>query len=143
MQRLHPIKGPSSGAIVGSVKRSPSGVTPTVEACTRRFLTSAWPRFTTSTPPTGGGVLSLVLWSVQLGIRRVCSRVFPFCGRAYFLGIRWQGRSRQRSDGPEGPKAGRALFDFADGGIAAGEPIDCPSPAAAIQRTWENRARHP
>lgn len=26
-------------------------------------------------------------------------------------------------------------FDFADGGgIAAGEPIDCPSPAAAIQR---------
>ena len=25
-------------------------------------------------------------------------------------------------------------FDFIDGGIAAGEPIDCPSPAAAIQR---------
>jgi hypothetical protein len=25
-------------------------------------------------------------------------------------------------------------FDFVDGGIAAGEPIDCPSPAAAIQR---------
>lgn len=26
-------------------------------------------------------------------------------------------------------------FDFADGGgIAAGDPIDCPSPAAAIQR---------
>ena len=26
-------------------------------------------------------------------------------------------------------------FDFnSDGGIAAGEPIDCPSPAAAIQR---------
>jgi len=25
-------------------------------------------------------------------------------------------------------------FDFADSGIAAGEPIDCPSPAAAIQR---------
>ena len=25
-------------------------------------------------------------------------------------------------------------FDFIDGAIAAGEPIDCPSPAAAIQR---------
>jgi hypothetical protein len=25
-------------------------------------------------------------------------------------------------------------FDFIDGGIAAGEPVDCPSPAAAIQR---------
>ena len=25
-------------------------------------------------------------------------------------------------------------FDFIDGGIAAGEPIDCASPAAAIQR---------
>jgi hypothetical protein len=25
-------------------------------------------------------------------------------------------------------------FDFVDGGIAAGEPVDCPSPAAAIQR---------
>jgi hypothetical protein len=25
-------------------------------------------------------------------------------------------------------------FDFIDGGIAPGEPIDCPSPAAAIQR---------
>jgi hypothetical protein len=25
-------------------------------------------------------------------------------------------------------------FDFIDGGIAAGEPIDCPDPAAAIQR---------
>jgi hypothetical protein len=25
-------------------------------------------------------------------------------------------------------------FDFIDGGVAAGEPIDCPSPAAAIQR---------
>jgi hypothetical protein len=25
-------------------------------------------------------------------------------------------------------------FDFIDGGIAAGEPINCPSPAAAIQR---------
>ena len=25
-------------------------------------------------------------------------------------------------------------FDFDDGGIAAGEPIDCPSPAAAVQR---------
>ena len=24
-------------------------------------------------------------------------------------------------------------FDFVDGGIAAGEPVDCPSPAAAIQ----------
>ena len=28
-------------------------------------------------------------------------------------------------------------FDFVDGGIAAGEPIDCPSPAAAIQRAQE------
>jgi len=26
------------------------------------------------------------------------------------------------------------LFDFVDGGIAAGEPVDCPSPAVAIQR---------
>jgi hypothetical protein len=25
-------------------------------------------------------------------------------------------------------------FDFIDGGIAAGEPVDCPSPAAAIAR---------
>jgi len=25
-------------------------------------------------------------------------------------------------------------FDFVDGGIAAGEPIDCPNPAAAIER---------
>ena len=25
-------------------------------------------------------------------------------------------------------------FDFTDGGVTAGEPIDCPSPAAAIQR---------
>jgi len=25
-------------------------------------------------------------------------------------------------------------FDFIDAAIAAGEPIDCPSPAAAIQR---------
>ena len=25
-------------------------------------------------------------------------------------------------------------FDFADGGIAAGEPIECTSPAAAIER---------
>jgi hypothetical protein len=25
-------------------------------------------------------------------------------------------------------------FDFIDGGIAAGEPIDCPITAAAIQR---------
>jgi hypothetical protein len=25
-------------------------------------------------------------------------------------------------------------FDFDDGGIAAGEPIDCPNPAAAVQR---------
>ena len=25
-------------------------------------------------------------------------------------------------------------FDFADGGIAAGEPIECASPAAAIER---------
>jgi hypothetical protein len=24
-------------------------------------------------------------------------------------------------------------FDFVDGGIAAGEPINCPNPAAAIQ----------
>jgi hypothetical protein len=25
-------------------------------------------------------------------------------------------------------------FDFIDGAIAAGDPIDCPNPAAAIQR---------
>jgi hypothetical protein len=25
-------------------------------------------------------------------------------------------------------------FDFIDGGIAAGEPIECPTPSAAIQR---------
>jgi hypothetical protein len=25
-------------------------------------------------------------------------------------------------------------FDFTDGGVTAGEPIDCPSPAAAIER---------
>jgi len=25
-------------------------------------------------------------------------------------------------------------FDFIDGGITAGEPIDCPSPATAIER---------
>jgi hypothetical protein len=25
-------------------------------------------------------------------------------------------------------------FDFNDGGVTAGEPIDCPSPAAAIDR---------
>ena len=25
-------------------------------------------------------------------------------------------------------------FDFIDGAIASGEPVDCPSPAAAIQR---------
>jgi hypothetical protein len=25
-------------------------------------------------------------------------------------------------------------FDFIDGGIAAGEPVDCPSPSAAIER---------
>jgi hypothetical protein len=31
-------------------------------------------------------------------------------------------------------------FDFIDGGVAAGEPIDCPSPAAAIdcaQGLWK------